>query len=44
MTYYIDYYHPPDNTQEWKLVVLNIESIPGEQLPRPSADINKQPQ
>lgn len=30
-TYFIGYYHPPDNLNEWKLVVWNIESIPDEQ-------------
>ena len=27
-TYYIGYYHKPDNTEEWQLVVWNIETNP----------------
>jgi hypothetical protein len=27
-TYYIGYYHKPDNTDEWQLVVWNIETNP----------------
>jgi hypothetical protein len=27
-TYYIGYYHQPANTEEWKLVVWNIETNP----------------